>query len=223
MIKNLIRLSIISSIFLMSCSSAETDNEFDLIIDGTFDIKNTYTITETEGVYYISDYLQNTNIKTNDVLLGKIDSVNETNTDLPNMAKKELDYIAIHKFNNNQVVIIAGYFYAPEEGRINNKQTWISTYEIIEGSNESFLQGETIKIKAISNEEYDKANSLSYKADFSKYYSADPYLSNAKYTTLSDVMLINQNEIIATTSGKFHIELKYSKEVKDALKQESKN
>jgi hypothetical protein len=222
MIKNLIRLSIIGSIFLMSCSSAETENEFDLIIDGTEDITDTYTFSETDGLYYLSDHLDNSKIKTNDVLSGKIDSVNETDTDLPIPDKQEYDFIKIFKFNNNQVDIIAGSFYVAEGG-INSKQKWISTYEIIEGSYESYLQGETIKVKAISNEEYDKAISLKDKADFSKYYSADPYLSKSKCNTLSDVMLINQYEIKKTTSANFHIDLKYSKEVKDALKQESKN
>jgi hypothetical protein len=223
MIKNLIRLSIIGSIFLMSCSSAETDNEFDLIIDGIEETKATYTISETEGVYVLSDNSSKSMMKTNDLLTGKIDSVNETDTDLPIVDKQEYDYIKIDQFNNNQVDIIASSFYAAEEGWENEMQTLKTSYQIIEGSYESFLQGETIKIKAISNEENDKVHSLLFKYIFSKSYSADPYLSKSKYTTLSDVMLINQNEIIATDSGKFHIELKYSKEVKDALKQESKN
>lgn len=223
MIKIFKRFCIIGSIFLMSCSGAEVDNEFDFIIDETSESKSTYIISGADGTYQLSNYSNTSNIKTNNLLTGKIDSYSETETELPNADKLEFDFIRIDHFENNQVHIIAAYYIDADEGAIKTSFTWKSRYEIIEGSYESYVQGETIKVKAIPDAEYDKAISLFQKATYSKAFGADPYKSNAKSTSLSDIMLINQNEIIATGSSKTHVELKYSKEVKDIKKLESKN
>ena len=223
MIKIFKRFCIIGSIFLTSCSGAEVDNEFDFIIDETSESKSTYTVSGSDGTYQLSNYSNSSNSKTNNLLTGKIDNYSETDTELPNADKLEFHYINIDHFENNQVHIIVAYYYDAGEDEIKTSFAWKSRYEIIEGTYESYVQGETIKVKAISDEEYDKALSLFQKATYSKAFGADPYKSNAKATSLSDVMLINQNEIIATESSKTHVELKYSKEVKDIKKLESQN
>lgn len=221
MIKIFKQFCIIGSIFLMSCSGAEVDNEFDFIIDETSESKSTYTVSGSDGTYQLSNYSNSSNTKTNNLLTGKIDSNSETDTELPNADKLEFDIIRIDSFENNLVHIISAYYAGEDE--IKTSFAWKSRYEIIEGSYESYVQGETIKVKAIPDEEYEKALSLFQKATYSKAYGADPYKSNAKVTSLSDVMLINQNEIIYTGSSKTHVELKYSKEVKDIKKLESQN
>lgn len=134
----------------------------------------------------------------------KCDTSNEINSTLPDKKKGEFDNIDLNFIDNNTLYLISTSYYIHDKFNTNWKLK--IRCNIIEGSRESYLNGETIKAKPIESRELDNINSVYTKAALTRDLFFNPYKSSFNYSSADETYSINKKRI--TYKGKSSISCK---------------
>jgi hypothetical protein len=200
-------------LLFVSCSSdSENSITEELNWDVNIDQNNEYSFQN--GVYVLTKMHDNSTGKITN-LDGKVEDRNSVDsTDLPDEELGEYNNFQILEMNDKQVVLVNN-IYSSDDG-YNTKTNWKFICEITSGSIAAYNAGETIEVKSVDDQEYDKASEAYSKAIVVKSIErADPYQSTFKINTSNHVFLINKKDIKETVNSSLNAVVKLIKEVKE--------